>query len=214
LLVGGRSEITVQYTTAARYLVVQSGEAYFDVEHDPSRPFVVRAGSATITAVGTAFNVHRVEDRVVVTVVEGSVDVASVVPLDLPESGKTAEPRVQPILPKPTRVKAGQEMVYSDRGSQLRLADVGEATSWQAGRLSYLGEPLKYVVPDVARYTTRQIVIADEEVGAMRYAGTVLEGEVDDWLRSLEHSFDIEVVYVNDHTVLLRHRAAGSSERQ
>jgi transmembrane sensor len=209
LMVGGRSAIKVQYTPAARYLIMESGEAYFNVEHDPARPFVVRAGSATITAVGTAFNVHRVEDRVVVTVVEGSVDIASVVPVTMPDSKGTHAPRPQAMLLKPTRLRAGQEMVYGDRDTEVRLADVGEATSWQAGRLKYLREPLKYVVPDVERYTTRQIVIADEQVGAIRYTGTVLEGELDDWLTTLEQTFpEIEVVRVNDETVLLKSKAA------
>jgi transmembrane sensor len=207
LLVGARSEVTVQYTPAARYLVVANGEAYFNVEHDPSRPFVVRAGSATITAVGTAFNVHRVNERVVVTVVEGSVDVASVVPVTMPAPDGTPEPRAEPPLPEPTRLRAGQEMVYSDQAVEVRVADVGEAMSWQAKRLRYFGETLKYVVPDVERYTDLQIVIADEEVGAIRYTGTVLEGEVDDWFTALEQTFPIEVVHVNDETVLLKSRA-------
>jgi transmembrane sensor len=208
LLVGARSEVTVQYTPAARYLVIQSGEAYFNVERDATRPFVVRAGSATITAVGTAFNVHRVADRVIVTVVEGSVDVASVVPVTMPDSRPLPESRIESALPKPTRLQAGQEMVYSDRAVEVRFADVGEATSWQAGKLRYRSESLRYVVPDVQRYTTRQLVIADDAVGSTRYTGTVLEGEVDDWLRGLEQVFPIEVVHVNEQTVLLKSRVA------
>jgi transmembrane sensor len=198
LVLGARSAIAVRYTTATRYLVMESGEAYFNVGHDAERPFVVRAGTATITAVGTAFNVRRVEDRVVVTVVEGSVDVANVIPVRMSDTRRQQ--------PKSMRVQAGQEMVYGDGVDEMRLADVGEVTSWQAGRREYLRESLKYVVPDVGRYTTRRIVIADEKVAAMPYTGTVLEGEVDDWLQSLELAFPIEVVHVDDETVVLRSR--------
>ncbi len=50
------------------------GEAYFDVAHDTTRPFVVRAGDATIRDVGTSFAVRSDSgSRVQVVVTSGSV---------------------------------------------------------------------------------------------------------------------------------------------
>jgi hypothetical protein len=54
------------------------GEALFKVAKDPARPFKVRAGDATIIAVGTEFNVERDSDRAVVSVTEGRVVVKPV----------------------------------------------------------------------------------------------------------------------------------------
>jgi transmembrane sensor len=59
------------------------GEAYFDVVHDTTRPFVVRAGSATIQDVGTTFTVRS--DGVApvqVVVTSGSVSLRSGVGAD------------------------------------------------------------------------------------------------------------------------------------
>ena len=53
-----------------------SGEAYFDVVHDASRPFTVYAGNRRITDIGTKFSVFRNGDDVRVTVREGRVRVA------------------------------------------------------------------------------------------------------------------------------------------
>ena len=54
--------------------VVLEGEAYFDVERAPDLPFIVEAGAATVTVLGTSFNVDGyAADRITVVVGEGRV---------------------------------------------------------------------------------------------------------------------------------------------
>ncbi|MEX2235712.1 MAG: FecR domain-containing protein, partial [Cyclobacteriaceae bacterium] len=59
--------------------VILKGEAYFDVAHDPSRPFIIKTRNVTTTVLGTAFNVKAYEDdsEVKVTVTRGKVQVAN-----------------------------------------------------------------------------------------------------------------------------------------
>ena len=53
------------------------GEAYFDVLHDEARPFVVRAGAATVRDLGTTFTVRTTSaEGVRVAVTSGSVSLA------------------------------------------------------------------------------------------------------------------------------------------
>jgi len=73
---GPRSTLRVQLTHDRRSVFIDDGEAFFKVAKDPSRPFIVQAGDLEVVAVGTAFNVRKAEDRVVVTVSEGIVRVA------------------------------------------------------------------------------------------------------------------------------------------
>ncbi len=56
-----------------------TGEAYFQVAHDPKRPFVIHAGNSITTVLGTSFNIdaYDSEDEVNVTLVEGKVNVRS-----------------------------------------------------------------------------------------------------------------------------------------
>ncbi|MCG8696066.1 MAG: FecR domain-containing protein, partial [Minwuiales bacterium] len=75
IALGAASSLSVNYSGKRRTVVLEAGEALFEVAKDPNRPFVVLAGNGTITAVGTAFNVRRDADRVVVTVTEGEVEV-------------------------------------------------------------------------------------------------------------------------------------------
>jgi len=57
--------------------VQRKGEAYFDIKHDPLRPFSVRTGRIVTKVLGTAFNVkaYPVDKEVRVTVSRGKVSV-------------------------------------------------------------------------------------------------------------------------------------------
>src|SRR5882724_11414954 len=69
------SAVRADYTGRERRLTLVRGEAFFDVMRDPTRPFIVSAGSRQVIAVGTAFNVRLQDRRVKVTLVEGKVQV-------------------------------------------------------------------------------------------------------------------------------------------
>jgi len=53
------------------------GEGFFDVKHDPSKPFIVHTGKVSTTVLGTAFNINAYPDKheVTVTVARGLVQV-------------------------------------------------------------------------------------------------------------------------------------------
>lgn len=55
-----------------------TGEGYFDIQHDTSRPFLVHIGDLTVTVLGTAFNVRAYPDdnEVQVAVTRGRVQVS------------------------------------------------------------------------------------------------------------------------------------------
>ena len=61
---GPKTMVTVDFRRDQRRLQLYPGEAYFAVQSDQKRPFVVRVGSLNVTAVGTAFDVKRELDRV------------------------------------------------------------------------------------------------------------------------------------------------------
>ena len=58
--------------------VTLSGEAFFNISHDPERPFLVRTGQLTTTVLGTSFNVKAYDDQddITVTVTRGKVSVS------------------------------------------------------------------------------------------------------------------------------------------
>jgi transmembrane sensor len=157
---------------------LDSGEAYFDVARDPQRPFIVAAGEVQVTAIGTAFNVHKGSGHVRVTVTEGAIRVSA--------PGNAA-----------AEAKAGQQVEYALAERQLSVssADTAVATAWRSGVLKFVDEPLRNVVADLNRYSERGIVIEDAGLEALPYTGTVFTGRIDQWLIALEDAFPL---YVED----------------
>jgi transmembrane sensor len=196
---GGDTRLIVVLRPQFRQIDLLQGEACFQVAKDRARPFRVRAGAATVTAVGTEFNVRRSDDRVVVSVLEGRVLVqpmAAVIPISWIPSSRTRGPAAP--------VAAGQMSTIDGRGmeSTQTISDSSSAVSWEHGRMAFEAEPLRYVVQDVNRYAQRPIVIADARLSELRITGTVTEANVVGWVRSLEAAFDIHADIQPDKIIL------------
>ena len=71
------SELSVAVNSDERRIELDRGEAFFEVEHDPDRPFRVYAGNGYVRAIGTAFSVYKDGNKVEVIVTEGSVEIVS-----------------------------------------------------------------------------------------------------------------------------------------
>jgi len=52
-----------------------TGEAFFNIKHDPDKPFVIKANNVLVTVLGTSFNVKAVGDKTEVIVETGIVSV-------------------------------------------------------------------------------------------------------------------------------------------
>ena len=203
---GGKSMVSVAYTADSRLVILKQGAAFFDVAKEAGRPFLVQAGKRQIAAVGTAFNVTRQDDRVVVTVTEGTVIVT-------PEStGGTGPLRGNKATgssdTSTARLEAGQQMTYDAQTlTPVTLADPADAIAWRAGRLKYRGEALRYVIEDVNRYADRPIALADDSAGNILFTGTVFQESVATWLTGLEQAFPVVIEKTPDG-IVIRHAPA------
>ncbi|MEP4891947.1 MAG: FecR domain-containing protein [Aliiglaciecola sp.] len=75
------SEIQVDYGDDFRNIRLLRGEAHFEVAKNPNKPFRVYADSGRVEAIGTAFNVYLNQGNLDLLVTEGSVALASTLPL-------------------------------------------------------------------------------------------------------------------------------------
>jgi transmembrane sensor len=196
---GGNSRIEISLGAKARDIELTRGEAFFTVAKDPSRPFSVHAGDATVVAVGTAFNVHRAQDRVSVAVVEGRVLV------------QPARPLWHVLRPKqsPVQLSTGQETTADEVGvaPSVSIADLNSVAGWRSGRLAFRMQPLRDVLEDVNRYAHKPIVIEDDGIGDLPVTGTVVGGNVSGWLSSLASVLGISVEEDADRIVLKKARS-------
>lgn len=202
ITLGARSLISVAYSKEQRKVLLERGEAYFDVAKDPNRPFVVGSGNRTITAVGTEFNVTRQTERVVVTVAEGKVLVE-------PKSKPSSVPRIIKAFKEKygdtdTFLIAGQQLSYDqDKVSGVSTTNALAVSAWKEGSLQYLTEKLKFVVEDINRYSEHPIRIGDEQVGNQAYSGTVFTDRIENWLNSLSQAFPIKVLSHSNGDIVL-----------
>lgn len=154
LTLGAESWIVAEFSAEERRVVLNSGDAFFDVTSDDPRPFIVVAGDAQVRVVGTQFEVRRTDDEVRVGVVEGIVEVARAAFADQPGAEDTA------------RIPAGQSITIR-RGERLPGAHTPERAApgaWRDGRLIYESAPLSQVIADANRYYPREIRLAAAEL--------------------------------------------------
>jgi len=71
---GGKLGYPTEFKGGAREVTL-SGEAYFDIVHNPAKPFVIHTGKVRTTVLGTAFNIKSDEKQVIVSVTRGKVKV-------------------------------------------------------------------------------------------------------------------------------------------
>ncbi len=193
---GAKSQLFVNFTSQTRYLVLEGGEAFFEVAKDSNRPFLVQAGEVTVRAVGTEFNVRRVMDHTIVAVTEGSVDVL--------QPRQTATPNPS----KPIHLVAGEQVSIGPLESVVAVKPIEPkaVSGWQEGRLEFADEPLGMVIDTINRYSRRDVVITDQAVNELRFTGTVSREHIDEWLLALSEVFPVDVRRVGAETVLISPR--------
>ena len=179
LLLSAKAVAEVDFSGVIRDVVLRpNGEAFIKVHHDTSRPFTVRAGDLTVTAVGTAFDVRREADRVTVTVEEGTIVAAA-----LGIRGPTQ-----------WRVGAGYQVTYSEdlRSAVVSRVDTQNVLRWRDGELAYDNAPLEAVIADINRYSTVNVTVRDPKLLRLHFTGTVFVGSINDWVNALEAKYPLK----------------------
>ncbi len=129
--------------------VTLTGEAYFDVAHNPDKPFVVKTGKLDIKALGTEFNIQAYDDVVETTLVEGKVVIEETMP------GEKAKP-VGAIVPGQHvnyNLKSGE--IYSTKGR------IEKYIAWKDGKLVFDNESITGVAEKLSRKFYVDIEVAE-----------------------------------------------------
>jgi transmembrane sensor len=193
MILGAQSRVNMNFDGLQRQLQLSKGEAYFKVKHDKERPFVVQAGEISVTAIGTAFDVRRDRDTVIITVEEGIVDVSS---------------RAAGRVPATWRAEAGHQVTYSasDRSASIASVNTSAELAWRNGQLAYVREPLPSVVDDLNRYSNQKVVLEGSKVSELRFTGTAFASSVEDWATGIAQIYPVDVRRTASGEIVLRWR--------
>jgi transmembrane sensor len=180
-----RSAIAIKYSAGERRLALLAGEAFFQAAPDAARPFVVEAAGATVTALGTAFDIAlRDATHADVAVTEHRVAVASAGARSVIEEGRQ------------TRFGAGAPIAAP------APADLFKISGWRRGRLIFEDEPLESVLATLARYHSGYVFAAPATRG-LRVTGTFDAANPAGAIRALEASLGLRTLSIGKFMIYL-----------
>lgn len=167
-------------TGERREVWLDRGEAYFEVTHREGRPFVVHAGSRTVTVLGTKFSVRRDGDKVTVSVVEGRVRV---------DEANTQKASAAIITAGVVAIARGPSTLVTARSEER----VESGLAWRDGMLTFDQSTLGEAAAEFNRYNRKRIEIADPETANIRIGGTFQASNVDAFGRLLHDAYGLKI---------------------
>ncbi|HWW29349.1 MAG TPA: FecR domain-containing protein [Steroidobacteraceae bacterium] len=162
------SAVTIQYGANERLVTLTSGQAVFEVAHEPNRAFRVVTKSAEVVDLGTKFDVRLEDDATLVTVVEGRVGVGPIPALARPgTSSNSGRPRgfVQLSANQQVRVAEGAWPATSV------AVDAQRTTAWLRGEIVFDNEPLANVAAEFNRYAPKPVEVATPALRNLQISG-------------------------------------------
>lgn len=194
------SEVKVGFDATQRRVELLAGQALFDVEKDPGRPFKVIAGSTEVVAVGTLFEVYRRGDATLVTVVEGEVAVSA-----NPLAGGASESPGKVALVAGQRLRVPQvvDAAANESIEVPEIVNVRETIAWPRLQIVVDSRPLGEVVQEFNRHATPTIVIDDPGLAGRRISGVFDVHDGDNFLEFIRRMDHVVVATYEDSVRLI-----------
>jgi len=180
------SAVTIRYGKNERLVMLTSGQADFEVAHDPDRAFRVIAGSAEVVDLGTKFDVRLQHDSTVVTVIEGRVAVAP-----SPTTEELGTGSNQSHARRVVQLGANQQISVTEGEWPVTpvAVDAERTTAWLRHEIVFDHEPLERVAAEYNRYTAKPIEIATPALRNLQISGVFATDDTEAFiafLRSLK----------------------------
>jgi len=190
-----RTRIDVRFESRSREVVLEGGEAYFEVAKESNRPFIVRTPLGYARAVGTHFNVYFVDQRLAITTEEGTVL------LTAPSTGNG----VLVTVGRRAELRAGMPR------ASVAMADIARDLDWMTQRLEVDDVPLQAVLSDFSRYTATPVRAGTAEIAAMRVSAVLRTGDMAALAATLKGALGLELERRGDEIIVVAAKQARAS---
>ena len=183
--------------------VFLTGEGYFDVVKNATRPFIVHTNGIDIKVLGTVFNVKAYDSDATIeaTLVHGLIEVT-----------KTNQPNTSKVILKPyekliyskvattqmdkpgyqkssnisEEVKGNPAIIISQLANNRVNSEIVE-TSWVYNRLSFEDEKFDDIAVKMERWFNVKITINNEKIKSYKLTGSFEDETVEEALKELEY---------------------------
>ncbi|MEG0499622.1 MAG: FecR family protein [Rikenellaceae bacterium] len=159
--------------------VILTGEAFFEVEKNTGKPFIVRTGHTSVKVYGTKFNVNAYDAGSVKTsLVSGSVGVRV--------EGKNE-----------VKIKPGQMVTMNTQNGEgvISSVNVNKYEAWQKGYFRCDQEDIELILGDIARWYGVTFEYESKEVRNNKISASINRiMPIGDVLELLQLSSDVEFI--------------------
>lgn len=189
VLLNTGSELTYPDSFGNTREVHLTGEAYFDIRHNASKPFIVHAGNTRTIVLGTAFDIKAFpgEQNVIVTVTRGKVRV---------EKDKETMGTLTP---------NEQLTVFNNTSSFKKIAvNAAEAIAWKQDDILFDDVPLQEAAQQLEERFGCTIVLSNKTLGNCRISASFLHNEtLQEVIQVISRINRMEVNVRADNTITL-----------
>ncbi|HEY5236928.1 MAG TPA: FecR domain-containing protein [Rhizomicrobium sp.] len=185
------TDTVVRVAADQRKVILDNGQAYFQVKHNATHPFVVTVGNHHVTDLGTKFIIRERRDNLEVALVEGLAR------FDDETGGKK---RVLTLAPGDT-VRATADSLLVSRKS---AGDLTNELGWRRGVLVFNQASLADVADEVNRYNQKKLIVADAMAARVNIGGTFRTNDVQAIANAARESFGLHVVDRGNEIVISR----------
>jgi len=183
------TSVRVSLNAQQRAIAVEKGEIYFQIHHDPARPFVVAAQGHRVIDLGTEFSLRVERLGVKVALLEGRV-------------------RFDPDnLATPKMLTPGDVLIASADSVSVKkepLSAVLESLAWRRGMLVFHETTLADAAAEFNRYNQTRILIQDPLAARETINGTLPINNLAEFVRMAKNLFGLRAQNREDEILLTR----------
>ena len=188
------AETRLEYDLSNREqrLVHLSGEAYFKVQKNENRPFIVDMGDVQIWVVGTSFNAktYSDEDYIQASLVEGSIK--------LKNKQSNEWQFLQPM----------EQFVYSKKDGTFRIIpfESEQELGWMEDRLAFSSEPLHKIISRIERWYGVSIDLQCPEIRNDLMSGAFFDEELIDVLEAIKIQYKVNYTIKGRNVIISKNQ--------
>jgi transmembrane sensor len=185
VLLNQNSKLTYPEAFAADNREVElTGEAFFDVKPDPTKPFRIHVRNTTVQVLGTSFSIRAYNEDVRVAVRTGKVKF----------SAKNKEV---------TLIKDEQAVFTAKKDTIVKaLKFDANAMAFKTGRLVFEKEPMRNVVKTLNEVYHADIHLASDQMGRCQFTSDFENQNLEYVLQRTAEAMDLEIRHDGNRIIL------------
>lgn len=178
---GSNTWVSVQEGWGQRAVTLVQGNAFFTVTPNKEKPFVIHAGTSTVTVLGTAFSVYRKQAHVEVVVESGKVNLMNA-------------PALQRLAVDVDLIRNQKATIQDgDAVEVLNNVNVEDAIAWRRGFINFKQASLATIVERMNDFYDTPIYIRNNKRRDLVLSGVFKTDDLDSFLVGLQAIAEVNV---------------------